>query len=332
MPSELKPHPVEVACPDISHWAKSNVGDTSYVHEFRSQAAGADVLISSLVHGNEYTGAIVLSELLSLLECGKLALRRGSITAMFANVDGFALFDPAQPDASRFVDQDLNRVWSASVLEGSTQSSELARARALCPYVEHATHLLDLHSMHEPCEPLLITGMLARNVAFAQSLGGVGQIVMDAGHKDGVRMRDFADFGSENGGGEKIALLLEAGQHWQRASVAACRDVLLRFLLRSEVLGMQELIAAGLQCWLAPDREASAPVKVTHAVVARSTQFEFTQAFTGNEVIAHAGTVIAHDDGQAVTTPYDNCILVMPSIRQLRLGVTTVRLGQRVVA
>ena len=328
MPSELKPHPVEVACPDISHWAKSNVGDTSYVHEFRSQAAGADVLISSLVHGNEYTGAIVLSELLSLLECGKLALRRGSITAMFVNVDGFARFDPAQPDASRFVDQDLNRVWSASLLASDQQSSELTRARAIRPYVERATHLLDLHSMHEPCEPLLITGLLPRNVAFAQSLGGLGQVVMDAGHKDGVRMRDFSGFGSE--GGEKIALLLEAGQHWQRASVAACRDVLLRFLLRAEVLRMKELIAAGLQSWLAPDRAAPVPVKVTHAVVARSMQFELTENFTGNEVIADAGTVIAHDDGRAITTPYDNCILVMPSIRQLRPGVTTVRFGQRV--
>ena len=328
MPSGFKPHPVEVACPDISRWEKSNSGDTPYVHEFAVQEVGAGVLITSLVHGNEYTGAIVLSELLSLLGSGKLALRRGSITAMFVNVDGFARFDPAQPDASRFVDQDLNRVWSASLLASDQQSSELTRARAIRPYVERATHLLDLHSMHEPCEPLLITGLLPRNVAFAQSLGGLGQVVMDAGHKDGVRMRDFSGFGSE--GGEKIALLLEAGQHWQRASVAACRDVLLRFLLRAEVLRMKELIAAGLQSWLAPDRAAPVPVKVTHAVVARSMQFEFTENFTGNEVIADAGTVIAHDDGRAITTPYDNCILVMPSIRQLRPGVTTVRFGQRV--
>jgi hypothetical protein len=40
--------------------------------------------------------------------------------------------------------------------------------------------------------------------------------------------------------------------------------------------------------------------------------------------------VIAHDDGQPITTPYDDCVLVMPSIRQLRPGVTTLRLGQRV--
>ncbi len=328
MPASFKPHAVEVACPDISRWEKSNCGDVPYVHEWSAQDSSADVLLTSLVHGNEYTGAIVLSDLLDLLSAQTLNLRRGRLTAVFANVEGFARFDVQQPDVSRFVDQDFNRVWSASLLAGEQHSSELARAREIRPYVERATHLLDLHSMHEPCEPLLMTGMLPRNVAFAQSLGGVGQIVMDAGHKDGVRMRDFSGFGSESG--SKIALLLEAGQHWQQASVAAARDVVIRFLLRTEVLSKQDVITAGLQSWLARDRPSPAPVRVTHAVVARSMQFEFTQAYTGNEVIQTAGTVIAHDQDQTITTPYDNCVLVMPSIRQLRPGVTTVRLGQRV--
>ena len=39
--------------------------------------------------------------------------------------------------------------------------------------------------------------------------------------------------------------------------------------------------------------------------------------------------VLGHDDGEPVTTPYDNCVLVMPSInRPLRAGVTVVRLGR----
>jgi hypothetical protein len=38
--------------------------------------------------------------------------------------------------------------------------------------------------------------------------------------------------------------------------------------------------------------------------------------------------VIGWSNGEAVTTPYDNCMLVMPSLRQLRPGVTVVRLGK----
>jgi predicted deacylase len=324
--ASFQPHPVEIERPDISRWRDGNAG--FYVNAFSSAAPGADVLISSLVHGNEYAGAIALSELLDALQTGRLPLRCGRITAVFANIAGFDRFDAAQPDASRFVDQDFNRVWSTEVLDSTQQSSELARAREIRPFVERATHLLDLHSMHEPCEPLLITGMLARNVHFAQALGGLGQVVMDAGHKDGVRMRDFGEFSLVVG--QKIALLLEAGQHWERSSVAASRDILLRFLLRAGVIAMKDVTAAGLQAWLVTDRPSPLPVEVTHAVVARSTRFEFAGNFKGNELIARAGTIIATNDGQTVITPYDDCVLVMPSIRQLRPGVTTVRLGRHV--
>jgi predicted deacylase len=324
--ANFQPHPVEIERPNISRWRDGNAGH--YVNAFSASELGADVLISSLVHGNEYAGAIALHELLEALQSERLPLKSGRVTAVFANIAGFDRFDATSPDASRFVDQDFNRVWSEVVLDGAQQSSELARAREIRSFVERATHLLDLHTMHEPCEPLLITGLLKRNVMFAQSLGGVGQVVMDAGHKEGVRMRDFGDFGLEDGG--KIALLLEAGQHWERSSVAASRDVLLRFLLRSGSISVQGIEAAGLQDWLVADRVSPAPVKVTHAVVAQSMRFEFTGNYTGNEVFAKAGAVIAHDDGQQITTPYDDCVLVMPSIRQLRPGVTTVRLGQRV--
>jgi predicted deacylase len=324
--ASFQPHPVEIERPDISRWRAGNAGH--YVNVFSAAAPGADVLISSLLHGNEYAGAIALNDLLEVLNSGQLQLHSGRITAVFANIAGFDRFDVAQPDASRFVDQDFNRVWNETVLNGAQQSSELARAREIRPFVERATHLLDLHTMHEPCEPLLMTGLLARNVQFAQALGGVGQVVIDAGHKDGVRMRDFGEFGSAES--DKIALLLEAGQHWQRASVTASRDVLLRFLLHAGSLTMQGVMAAGLQDWMSASRVSAAPVKVTHAVVAQSIRFEFTGNYAGGEAFAKAGTVIAYDDGQPITTPYDDCVLVMPSIRQLHVGVTTVRLGQRV--
>jgi predicted deacylase len=322
----LQPHPVEIERPDISRWRDGNAG--RYVNAFTSSKAGVDVLISALVHGNEYAGAIVLHELLEALQSGRLRLQAGRITAVFANVAGFDRFDSAHPDASRYVDQDFNRVWSAAILDGELRSLELDRAREIRPFVERATHLLDLHSMHEPCEPLLITGLFERNVRFAQSLVGLGQVVMDAGHTDGVRMRDFADFGREDS--SKISLLLEAGQHWHRSSVTASRDVLLRFLLRSGSISMQAIAAAGMQDWLAASGLSPTPVKVTHAVVAQSMRFEFTDRYAGNETVSKAGTVIAYDDGYPITTPYDDCVLVMPSIRQLRPGVTTVRLGRRV--
>ena len=42
-----------------------------------------------------------------------------------------------------------------------------------------------------------------------------------------------------------------------------------------------------------------------------------------------AGTVIGDNAGESVRTPYDDCVLVMPSTRQARAGVTVVRFARR---
>jgi hypothetical protein len=59
--------------------------------------------------------------------------------------------------------------------------------------------------------------------------------------------------------------------------------------------------------------------------------FRFARVFTGLEVIAKAGTLIGWDGDREVRTPYDNCVLVMPSKRLYR-GQTAVRLGRFVAA
>ncbi len=316
------PHPVGIAPPDLSAWAASKCG-APCVHELRASAdlPGPDVLVTALVHGNEYSGAIVLA---ALLECGWRPAR-GRVTLAFCNVEAFARFDAAQPDASRFVDEDFNRLWSPQRLDSNQTSQELTRARLLRPFADRATHLLDLHSMHEPCAPLLLAGMLPRNLAFAQALQTPSQVIVDAGHADGVRLRDYGGFGDASG--ERIALLLEAGQHWAPSSVSVVQSTLMRFLVVAGACGRCDAPAG----WLQPDSAPPLPVQVTDRVVATSQDFFFTAPYTGNETVAHAGTVIALDGGREIATPYDDCMLVMPSVRQLRPGVTTVRFGRRLL-
>lgn len=313
----MKPLAVEVAAPHIGAW-QHGAGGESYIHERHATKPGPEVLVTALMHGNEYSGAIAVSELLASgwhPACGR-------VTFAFCNLAAFERFDVLAPDDSRFVDEDMNRVWYAERLASRDTSVELVRARQLLPYVQRATHLLDLHSMHEPALPLLVTGTLQRNIDFAQSLQTSCQAIIDTGHADGVRMRDHGEF--SNPDGQRIALLLEAGQHWQISSVKTARDTLMRFMVQAGCLAKADVLPG----WLLPDSTPPAPVQVTDRVVAQSMDFAFTQPFVGGEVIAKSGTVIAVDAGHAIVTPYDNCMLVMPSVRQLRPGVTTVRLGK----
>ena len=313
----MTPHPVQTQPPNIARWASSTLAP--HVHERQSHTPGPDVLVTSLVHGNEYSGATVMNDLLA----SDWQPARGRVTFAFCNVEAFHTFDPRAPDASRYVDEDFNRVWSAARLMSNDPSAELKRARAIQPFVARATHLVDLHSMHEPSTPLWVTGTLQRNIDFAQALQTPCQAIIDSGHADGVRMRDYGDF--SNPGGERIALLLEAGQHWQAASVRVAKNALMRFLVQAGSIAKSDAPFG----WLLPDANPPTPVQVTDRVVAQSMRFAFTQPYSGGEVIANAGTVIAHDVGQPICTPYNDCVLIMPSVRQLRPGVTTVRLGKR---
>lgn len=313
----MKPYPVNTLAPNITRWAAA--GRVPYVQERQGSESGPEVLVTSLVHGNEYSGAIAVADLLA----SGWQPANGRVTFAFCNVAAFDRFDPQTPDASRYVDEDFNRVWSTVRLASSDSTIELLRARQLQPFVARTTHLLDLHSMHEPSTPLWVTGALQRNIDFAQALQTSCQVIIDCGHQDGVRMRDYGDF--SNPDGQRIALLLEAGQHWQASSVSVTRNALMRFLVQAGAISRAEVPSG----WLLPDSTPPTAVLVTDRVVAQSMDFSFAQPYSGGEMIAKAGSVIAVDTGHPIVTPYDDCVLVMPSVRQLRAGVTTVRLGRR---
>lgn len=316
-------HTFDLPCPDISMWRQGNTG-TEGVWHFDSGQPGRHVLISALIHGNELCGAWALK---GLLEAG-VRPAVGRLTLMLANLRAFERFDEANHDASRFVDEDMNRQWMDERI-AEPRTLERQRVAALAPWVQKADWVLDLHSMHEAGAPLLLTGMHPRNLQLARQLANPVHIVVDAGHKDGVRMRDYGRFGlPDDQAPETRSLLIECGFHGDPASRDVARDLSIRFLEVSGVLSASALQAA-LPGWKQADASEQWALEVTGPVVARSEKFRFTEPFTGLECISKAGTVIGDNDGEPVTTPYDDCVLVMPSVRQARAGVTVVRFARR---
>ena len=215
---------VELTPPDIEPYRAGNTG-IDYVTTFDSGVAGPHVLVTALTHGNEICGAIALDR---LFRAG-LQPRQGKLTLAFDNIAAYRSFDPRVPTASRYVDEDFNRLWSAATLDGPRQSVELTRARALRPIVDAADFLLDIHSMQYATAPLMLAGTLDRSVALARQVGIPELIMCDAGHAAGPRMRDYAGFGDPSSA--KTALLIESGQHWERRAAEVATDVMLRFLI-----------------------------------------------------------------------------------------------------
>jgi succinylglutamate desuccinylase len=314
----------DLAQPDISAWRAGNTG-VEGVWQFDSGKPGPTVMISALVHGNELCGAWAIKGLLE----AAIRPEQGRLTLAFCNLAAFDRFDINAHDNSRFVDEDLNRQWSAERLQ-TANSQERRRAKALEPFVAQADWLLDLHSMHEAAAPLLLTGMQARNIELARALRSPEYIVVDAGHKDGVRMRDYGRFAdlceaSDNG---TRSLLIECGFHGDLASRTVAQDMCTRFLQESKTISA-ETLAQLLPGWRQADAAQQWALDVTGPVVCKSENFRFDQPYQGLEMIAQAGTVIGWNESEAVTTPYDNCVLVMPSTRQAKAGVTVVRFAHR---
>jgi predicted deacylase len=308
-------YPVELIAPDISPYRRGNIG-VEFATTYDSGCAGPHVLITALVHGNELCGAIALD----WLHQQNPRPAAGKLTLVFANSDAYALWDVADPTISRWVDEDLNRVWSDTILDSPRNSAELRRARTLRPIVADANLLLDIHSMQTDMPPLLLSGPLAKGRDLARQVGMPALVVVDKGHAQGPRMRDyhgFSDPASTNN-----ALLVEAGQHWAKSSADMAIETAVRFLRASGIL--TEEFAPDVGTGVATTERF---VEVTQPVTITADRFTFAERFIGGEVLAQRGTLIGFDGDTPVETPYDDCVLIMPS-RRLWTGMTAVRLGR----
>ncbi len=310
--------PIEISAPDISAYRHGNTG-VEYITQFDSGRDGPHVMISAVVHGNELCGAIAVDWLFKQ----EVRPEVGRLSLAFMNVAAFESFDVEQPSASRYVDEDFNRLWSAEVLDGDRDSCELRRARTVRPLLDEVDVLLDIHSMQQCNTALTLCGPLDKGRALALALDSPAYVVADAGHAAGKRMRDYAEFG--NPASPKNSLLVECGQHWEKSSAWLAKDQCVRFLNQHNML-KPEFVEEHLQTRFNVVQKL---VEVTGPVTIKTDSFSFSDDFIGMEVIAEAGTLIGIDGDEEIRTPYEDCVLIMPSLRK-RKGESAVRLGRMV--
>lgn len=143
-------YPVELTPPDITPYAPGNTG-IPYVWTYDSGQPGPHVAVTAVVHGNEPCGAIALDWLFR----NNVRPVQGKLSLAFINIAAYHAFDAADPNASRWVDEDFNRLWSPDVLDDPDRklTVELARAREIRPWLDSVDLLLDIHSMQHKTEP-----------------------------------------------------------------------------------------------------------------------------------------------------------------------------------
>ena len=312
-PTPLPDFEVRISAPDLYEWRAGNIGIPG-VTTRDSGVPGPHAVLLAITHGNEIGGAIALDR---LLRAG-LVPSAGRISFVFVNMSAYDRFDPAHPTASRFIDEDLNRIWDESVLDGPRQSIELNRARELRPLIDTADVLLDIHSMLWDADPLMLCGGSVRGRDLARQIGAPPLIVADVGHANGKRIIDYTRFVQP--GVPYAANLVEAGQHWQPSTVAVALDCVAGLLRGMGMVGPEAPLPSATAV---PQRMA----EVTQTVTAATTKFAFVQPWRGGDIVPERNTVLAMEGETEIRTPHDDCLLVMPSLRPTR-GHTAVRLAR----
>jgi len=294
-------YPIEAPPPDISRWRAGNTG-IPFVHSFDSGRPGPHVMISALMHGNETSGAITLDRLLQ----DGVRPTAGKLTLAFLNHGAFANFTEATRKNTRFVDEDLNRVWVDEIIDGDKVTAEIKRARELRPLIHTVDYLLDIHSMGTHSEPLLLVHGLEKERAFARKMGYPANVVCGPGHIKGRRLIEYATFNDPKNA--KTAVLIECGQHWSKASAKVALNQALYFLAAAGNVD-RGFIEARLTT---PKPKQVRILDVTGAHIAETSEIKFVKPFIGLEEFAKKGTVIGQDGPKPVETPHDHCILIMP--------------------
>ena len=287
---------IEVMPRDLSAYRLGNVG-VDFVHRFDSGVPGPHVLINALTHGNEFCGMVAACH---LLDAGVRPLR-GTLTVSFANVAAYETFDPARPFDSRQITHNFNRIWSEEWLDGTQDSVELRRARAMRAVVAQADHILDIHSTSQDVVPFWVYPAFARNARTASALASPAvHLVMPQGLGSGTPVIQHGRHGQADSNAG-VALVVECGQHFKQSTADLAIQVALDFL------GHFGLMDRTVSAAPAPRRFE---LLSTHVVA--NADFRFTRPVIGFETFAK-GELIAVDGEQPIHAPCDDCTLFMPT-------------------
>lgn len=298
---------------DLGAYRDGNTG-IPYVHRFESGRPGPHVLVNALTHGNEFCGMVAATHLLET----QVRPRIGTLTVSFANVEAYQSFDRERPFESRQLVHNLNRVWSAAQLDGSEDSPELRRARALRPVVAAADHVLDIHSTSQDVQPFWVYPQFDRNAATALAIGRPNvHLVMPHGLGSGTPLIQHGRHGLPAGQG--VALVVECGQHFRRASGELAVQVALDFIAH---FGLTDPRPANT----APQQR----FELLQTCIVKTPGLRFARPLVGFETF-DKGELIATDGADEIRAPCDRCTVLMPT-REPVVGREAVYLARPLAA
>lgn len=262
-------------------------GDITGVWSVDSGVPGPHVAITGLVHGDEPCGRFAVER---LREAG-IAPARGRLSLALINLE-------AEAEHKRYLDRDMNRLWSDTAIDADHSSREAARARRLRPWLATVDLLLDLHTTAFSARPFFVLADMPKARALADAMGWPdAQQLMPGGCAEGRHLIDYGRF--SDGSDPVAAVVVECGRHGDSLADEVALAAAKRFLA---VTGAAELDGSPEP---SPNVER---FRIGPPCVARHDDFRPLIPLGGFVDVA-AGEIVANDGGLPVSAPFDAVVL-----------------------
>ena len=275
---------------------------------------GPKLVVCGCVHGNEIIGKQVLDALLQHLNPQEIC---GSITLILGNPAAYAR-------GVRYVDEDLNRLWSqervarAGNAEPLRRHTEEARVLELLPYLEGAEYALDIHATVQPtphafvyCAPTPAHRALARCFEVPYILSPAPEF---SAPSMSFCLDNYVD--AQRG----VGLTLEAGWLQEEGLFAATYTGVVRALMQvgsasAEVAALLlrraevgDAYAQSLHTGSASAATEPVELEVYEEIIAQTAEFRFVEPVENFHRVP-AGSVFAYDGAAAQRVQCDSYII-----------------------
>lgn len=293
------------APPGLPRALRDGVEGVPFALRIASGKPGPHAVIVALLHGNETCGLAALRAVIA----ARGTLLRGKVTLIAANVAGFACRTAENPQAGRFVEEDMNRLWSEARLADPAETSiEMRRAREITPLCRAADLLIDLHSMATPGPRLL---MFHDTPAARHLLPSLPhdhhRIRFDRPLHDG---RLLIEQPGLLGDPARAAFVLECGPHRARGAALHARRLVLAALGAAGILPALPSRAPGRRFL---------DLRAVEMLRATSDAFRFLRPPRALQQFRQ-GEPIAEDGGRLIRAPFPRTVLLLPRPRPPRGG------------
>ena len=198
-------------------------------HHIRGKKPGATLVFFAGIHGNEFAGVNALNAVLSEIDASDIS---GEIIGVYGNIK-------ALKENKRFIERDLNRVWTSKHLSDLKKeinpTNELLEQQDLYRFIEgllssteHPIYFIDLHTTSSQTLPFITINDAMINRKFS-SCFGIPVVLGIEEYLEGPLLSYLNTLGY-------VSLGFESGQHADPEAIRNCEAFVFLALVFTDIL------------------------------------------------------------------------------------------------